>query len=360
MTSKAWLKKWFIIIIFAIPFLIGVNYFIDPLNILHTSILKENFQINERFMKIEFLEKNNKKYNSYMFGSSRIGSTNPQDIEKHIPNSKFYNFTIGGGNFNDYLKHLDFFIINKFPIENLYLQIDIGNMGYYGNSHMGYLGKFHPHVSKESLNVFYLNYLTSIFPKSIFGKIKRNLFSSNKEYEYFLNTTGMITKSKLEKEIESNCESYAKNIPSFQKKNKRVFSNTYIEETIRDLKKIKDLTKNNNINLIVFTTPHNKNMMDTYKVNDYLDFLKRISEVTTFHDFSGYNSITMDNCNYYEFSHYRPKVGKLIATRIFNEASNKNIPDDFGTLVTKENIDIHIEKLKSQIKLYENQANKAY
>ena len=68
----------------------------------------------------------------------------------------------------------------------------------------------------------------------------------------------------------------------------------------------------------------------------------------------------MDNCNYYEFSHYRPKVGKLIATRIFNEASNKNIPDDFGTLVTKENIDIHIEKLKSQIKLYENQANKAY
>ena len=40
-------------------------------------------------MKIEFLEKNNKKYNSYMFGSSRIGSTNPQDIENtyQIPSS---------------------------------------------------------------------------------------------------------------------------------------------------------------------------------------------------------------------------------------------------------------------------------
>lgn len=59
---------------------------------------------------------------------------------------------------------------------------------------------------------------------------------------------------------------------------------------------------------------------------------------------SGYNSITLNNCNYYESKHYRPHVGDMIAARIFLD-KDKVVPDDFGVFVTKENIDKHIGKL---------------
>ena len=88
--------------------------------------------------------------------------------------------------------------------------------------------------------------------------------------------------------------------------------------------------------------------MDTFVIKDYLAYLKDIATITDFYDFSGYNSITTNNCNYYERSHYRPFIGKLIAARIFNDKTVK-VPDDFGQLVTKENITEHLQMLKKNI-----------
>jgi hypothetical protein len=86
-------------------------------------------------------------------------------------------------------------------------------------------------------------------------------------------------------------------------------------------------------------------MMDTFYKDDYLNYLKSIAKITDFYDFSGYNSITTNNCNYYETSHYRPHIGELIAGRIFKD-KNISIPNDFGTWVTKENVDKYLKNKK--------------
>ena len=93
-------------------------------------------------------------------------------------------------------------------------------------------------------------------------------------------------------------------------------------------------------------------MMDGFVTNDYLKYLREISNITDFYDFSGYNTITLNNCNYYEESHYRPLVGEIIASRIFNDKTVK-VPKDFGILVTKENINQHLIDLKKQIINYD-------
>ena len=73
---------------------------------------------------------------------------------------------------------------------------------------------------------------------------------------------------------------------------------------------------------------------------------------TNYYDFSGYNTVTTNDCNYYETSHYRPLVGNLIAARIFHD-STISVPDDFGKFITKNTIDNHIILLKKQIDEYE-------
>jgi hypothetical protein len=60
------------------------------------------------------------------------------------------------------------------------------------------------------------------------------------------------------------------------------------------------------------------------------------------------NSITTNNYYYHETSHYRLEVGALILARIFNDSSVK-VPDNFGVLVTKGNIDQHLADLKAQV-----------
>ena len=352
MNTKRWLKIWIILTFLSIPTLILINYIVDPLNILHTKFLKYDFQTNERFIKVEYLDKNNYKYNSYLFGSSRIGTTHTKDIEKYIPNSKFYNLTVSLGNFYDYLNHLKYFLKKNYKLDNIYLQIDIGNMGYYGNSNLGYLGKLYPPVIDESLDMFYIEYLTSFLPMSIKGKIQLNI-NNNKESENHIFTTGIQTNSKKEQLLNSNCKEYIKNEPTFHRSNKRVFSAIFVNETIEALKNIVKLSKENNISLYVFTTPYNKNMMDTVKINDYLEFLKSISKVVNFYDFTGYNSITVNNCNYYEHSHYRPLVGKLIAARIFKD-NTVEIPEDFGVYINEDTIENHLVNLRHQIDKYDS------
>ncbi len=350
MSSKKFLKIVLSLSILSVLFIGGVNYIIDPFNIFHTKILKEQFQMNERFMKIEYLEENKYKYNSYMFGSSRIGTTPPNIINKYLDNANFYNFTISSANIYDYLIHLEYFIKNKYFIKNLYLQIDIDNMNAYSRSESDYLRKAHPFVVGETLESYYLSYLSGFFPFNTNGKINLNIQRDDLT-GYFIET-GIWTKPIKEEKIRINPEKFIQEENSFNIENKRSLKNTKSKDNTSALKKIVDLCLENDINLIVFTTPHNKNMMDSFMVDDYLEFLKMISSLTNFYDFTGYNSITTNNINYYESSHYREIVGKLIAAKIFHD-NLVEVPKDFGILVTKDNIDEHLKNLRKQIQDYD-------
>lgn len=347
MNSKKWIRIWLFSGMFVFLSIGIFNYLINPFEIFHTKILKYRFQMNERFIKINHLDKNYDKYNSYIFGSSRVGTTHPEVIEKYISDSKFYNFTISNANLYDHIMHLKYFLYKKYPIKNLYLQIDLNNMSSYGNDKLDYLRRLHPSVVNESLVAFYLEYLFNFFPFNTKGKIKQNLNNINNG-EYFFETTGIWTREKKEQKIIENCNEYVSSEPSFNKLYIRNKTFRFQKETLSSLKDIKKICHINNINLYVYITPHNQKMMDEFIISDYLKFLKFLSKITDFYNFSAYNSITTNNCNYYEHSHYRPHVGKLIAAKIFNDPI-VNTTKDFGVFVTKYNVEEYLESLKRQI-----------
>jgi len=347
MNTQKWIQTFTLFTLMNVGILITFNYLIDPFNIFHTNFLKHQFQMNERFIKVEFLEKHHNDFNGYLFGSSRIGTTHPSSVEKYIPQSKLYNFTLSSANLYDYLIHLRYFIKNHYPMKILYLQIDIDNMMYYGQNSSDYLSKTHPYILNQSLPLYYLEYLSGFFPFNTQGKIANNL-NYKEGVSYHLNNGTWSVNSK-EIELSTNCQNYVESVDEFHTKHNPALKYIKVKENITALKEIVDLCKKNHIKLYLFTTPHNQNMMDTFYKNDYLNYLKSIANITDFYDFSGYNSITTNNCNYYEISHYRPSIGKLIAARIFNDKKIL-IPNDFGIWVTKENIEDHLKILENQIK----------
>ena len=347
--AKRWITYFTIFSLLNFSILIIINYLVDPFNIFHTNFLKYKLQENERFVKIEYLERNHNKFNGYLFGSSRIGTTDPKIIEQYIPNSKFYNMELSSANLYEYNLHLKYFIKKRYPIQYLYLQLDLEDIHYYGQSERDMLNKPHPYTVGDSLPLFYLQYLTGFFPINIQEKIKDNL-SHHQGVEHNL-TDGMWSISTREREISNNCEEYVKRVQVFNFKHHNVLRYRQKHHNIRALKEILQLCKENHIRLYIFITPHNQNMMDTFYREETYAYLRDIAKITDFYDFSGYNSITTNNCNYYEMSHYRPLVGKLIAGKIFKDSSI-DVPSDFGVWVTKESIERHIRDLKEEYSKY--------
>ena len=354
MKHKKWLKIVALFSLLNLMLLMVLNYTVDPFNIFHTPFLKKQFQINERFTKIEYLEENHNKFNGYLLGSSRIGTTQPKEIEQYIPDSKFYNMTLSSANIYDYKVVLQHFIKNHYPIKTLYLQLDIDHMSFYGNDDNNYFSKFHPYTQDESLALFYLKYLTAFSPLNLKGKIMQNIKPSNLS-DYNI-TSGIWTNVKKEKSIHQDCQHYIDNTSEFNLDYRRVLKYSTAKESIQDLQKIINLTKEHHIKLYLFTTPHNHNLMDTFEIESYFNYLKDIAKITDFYDFSGYNSVTNNDCNYYDISHYRPIIGKLITARIFKNPLIE-VPKDFGVLVTKENINKRLKTLKEEISTHNTKGN---
>ena len=332
MSSRKWLITFTTVFVFILGLFGLVNYVVDPFSVFQNSFLKERIDINERYLKIDFLEKNHSKFNGYMFGSSRIGVVKPEVIEQYIPNSKFYNFTLSSGNLYDYMVHLKYFVKRHYEIKTLYMQIDIDDMNVYGHSESNYLYKLHPYLTGESVMTFKMKYLFGFFPLNVRQKISVNFQkSSPKKFDI---PTGIWTLHNSEKALMENPKKYIENQASFHFKNRRVLRYIRQKEAMEALKTIVELCQKEKIKLYVFTSAHNQNKMDTYLLEDYHKYLRDISEITSFYDFSGYNSVTKNDANYYEMSHYRPQVGTLVAARIFHD-ENISVPKDFGKFIAK-------------------------
>lgn len=344
-------KRWFfnILLLSGIMygFAVSVNVLIDPYGVFKTNIFYLDKGFNERFLKIELLKQNKKRYNSYILGSSRVGSTFPDIIEQYIPDSRFYNFSVIYGNIIDANKIAAYLVANDFPVENIYFQIDMDAMSSKIPEDAYYEKQYNPDVEQTSELLFYMQHLI-IFP---WGKMMRkvsNHFSDDKHGYYDLET-GVMYRLSLDKKIAKDHELYIANTPSFHETNERTIK---IEPedyalVMKNLKHLVRLCDENGINLILYTTPLNHNTMDKFTIDSTLKFIKDIANIHDVWYFSGYNSVTMDNHNHYEASHYLYYVSKWIAARMFDDKT-VNVPSDFGVLLTKENIQ------KSEIGIKEN------
>lgn len=321
-----------------------LNFVVDPFYIFRTPFLKVRPQINDRYDKIAFLEKNKKSFNSYIMGSSRMLSTHPVNIERYIPGAKFYNLGIVMGTAYEHYMHLNYFINKGYPVKCLYIGLDIDfcflTIKY---DERDSLFRLHPDVTNEGWWGYYWFYL-SISPKSdLRRKLKWN-FSRKKMPSQEYGKDGASKPEAEDKRIfEERREFGAGKI-----------HNKAGNKNIMILRKMVALCRQHGIQLITFVNPPSRMAMDHYEEDDYLMFLKELADVAPFWDFSGYNSITTNPQNYIDHSHYKSSISRLMAARIFGDQTLP-VPGDFGVWVTKENIETRLENLRTTIKKYRSE-----
>lgn len=128
------------------------------------------------------------------------------------------------------------------------------------------------------------------------------------------------------------------------------------EERVNAFQQMVEFCRQHNIELIVFISPSHATQWEALQVTDrwesFEQWKRKMVEITPVWDFSGYNSITTEPIkdvmtNYVDNSHYTPKIGEFVLNRILSH-NVEQVPQDFGVLMTPENIDEHLANVRAE------------
>jgi hypothetical protein len=329
-------QKWLVIILIItlLPLLLigGFNYYIDPLwNFSHAHKFNRiQLSFDERQQKTNYISSVPRDYNTLILGSSRTTYMNQYDLVGY----RAYNYALSimlMEEYNDYIEYaklrngydfeyivigLDFFVTNK----NLKLENEFRPPSYYIEKSNEPAYRYKTLLSRDVLDYSLKNYEASQrgIPQTL-AYDRRNIKTLNK-----------VSEAQKQAQINTNLDRY-KNL-------------IYAHYEYRDVKQILSALKANNphTNFIIFTTPIARPLWDLMLDQGlgpfYEQWLRDSVEVFgQVHNFNYPNSITNDLKNFYDASHVYPEIETLIAHKIINHP-NPGIPEDFGVLLTKENI----------------------
>ncbi|NPD45558.1 MULTISPECIES: hypothetical protein [unclassified Lentimicrobium] len=320
------------------------NIIVDPYGVFFGNYRNSKLEPNKRYMKMKHVLNSPDRYHSFIFGSSRVNALNPARIN----NSKYYNMTYSAGIPKAHYQDICNLISHGVKIENLLISLDFEGILYgVEASENDLLRKKPPSTFIEKIKffqsyIFYLpswNYINLFYTKGS-PLIDRSLvFENGITYNSFFES--LSNKGKLAHNSSSRFlkPSGARKFPS------------RLNITIKEIENIVNLAKEHEINIQFFINPVHATTILNLDLERYYRGLEMLSELTDFYDFSDLNSITTNNLNYFETSHFTQGVGDLVIARIFNQY-HPQLPNDFGRKVSKLNIIDHIEHHKAQVKRY--------
>ena len=344
--------NWIFFITAFVPMLsVGLfNWAIDPYDLFntpnwwgvnHEKIKKDN---NDRLFKTADIIR--LKPTVILMGSSRTKQgLNPE--HPAIKNNRLaYNLAINGPNAYEVRRYIEHAIANQPDLEQIILGIDffmfnssLENQPSFEEKRIGkkYI------IPTDAINALFsidtFNISRDTITASLKTEDKNNSYGEN-GFMPNRNVDDGGTKWRFGQSIKLYFELHS----DYQ------FSQQYWSDFI----KIVELCRQNNIDLKAFISPAHATQWESIKVTGKWDIFEQwkreLVKITPVWDFSGFNSVTTEAIkpkmnNYVDNSHYSPTIGNLILDRIFDYQS-ESIPQDFGILLTADNIEKHLSQIK--------------
>ena len=338
---RKFLLKILIFAAYAILISIISSVWADPFNVFNWENVRANgVQPNKNYIKMKYILANPEKYDSFLFGSSRVGAIHNDRIQ----GEKCYNMVYSAGLPGWHLLNIKTMLENNIHPKKIYIGIDSGS----------YTGDYEEQINKpmscpyEYLRDDIIHFVKLyIDPAMAFRSLDSAIKNSYRKIEprntEALNMYGYGWYVTYEFKINFNWNDKREAVPSIGAKEN-------IDLALKIIREISDICRENDIELILFTNPmHRITYLASVRDKNYFRFLEGLAEISDFWNFSSLNDITVNNANYQEPSHYRAQVGDLIIDIMCNGKSYPELQaQGFGVKVTKENAKDFISMLRRQ------------
>ncbi|WP_432662835.1 polysaccharide deacetylase family protein [Wukongibacter baidiensis] len=343
-------SKWFITLVITLLIcgivISGFNYIIDPFGVFGDRFLKwhsYNMANNPRIAKIAYLDQYHENYNSYVIGGSKSSPISPTLLNKYYKDANFYSMLMYGGDFYDYEKTM-YYLIDNYEVKNIVIHMSMHEIGHYNQPDAAINSELSAKVTGDSLSKFYLRFLTLNLKysfKKIEGLFRRKIDPF--QYSQIKAEDGAYDKARSDAEVIGSLEDFLAKYPNFNVDLPKV-SGTAIDENVAALKRMKKYCDDRDVSFLFITGATYYKEMEKYKIEDIMDYWKKLADVTDFWDFTGYTYVSYDARNFYDIMHYRTHVGKMMLGRVFDNDSI-DIPKGFGHYTTKENVDEYLKTI---------------
>jgi len=323
-------KKWLLYALLTSFILILSDFILmfwsDTFSNLHTDRTLFYTSPNKNVIKVDYILKNKTKYDSFIFGSSRVASINPLKIK----NGRYFNMTHAEEIPKEYLLVIKLFLKSGVKIKNLLIVLDEFSYQVSFEKHQRQ-GLTKSHYLATGENFFkYCRELYLRYPfRSDRDHIKHKIFGGpmfiydvSKQYEYYKAIEKTFSRKLFQTEAHINSKVFNK--PTF-------YNGNTLKETINDIKDIKMICNKNGINCNFMINPIHQKTYEYTNKELLKEFRKQLSYITPYYDFSYPNKISKDNSYWIETSHYTVDVGNMIIDTIYNHKQT----DGFGRYIQK-------------------------
>lgn len=321
------------------------NMLVDPFGIFGDAVFAwQSYDMtkNPRVAKIEYLDKNYKKYDSYILGCSATSSLPVSAFNKYF-GGKFYNLFTYGADMSDVEKTCEYAIEN-YNVKNFVINVSITNMSQYDIETDAYTDNLHAKVEGNLNGDFYTKYMF-LNPEYSLEKISSKGEDKylSEAFDVFDAETGSYDKKARDAEPIRDLEEYYEAYPEFKYYTYFDANTSEIDNTVRSVKRIKELCENNNVNVYFVSLPVYSEHLKCFNKEKVEEYYTKLAEVTPFWSFVT-SSITDEPRFFYDSTHFRNAIGPMIAAKMAG-ANDIWMPDDLGMYVTSENIDKMFETL---------------
>jgi hypothetical protein len=326
---KIFLKKLFF---FSIPLLImvGLYFIFDPFHVLRNyESYGSNFlkTYNRNRISTEVFVRNNPtyKFKSFIFGSSRSSAFLTHDWAKYINDPHPYHFDAFNDNIGGIAGKISFIKKQKNTIKNAIIVIDNDTFANYfdeteslvhlkdyrwtdSTNYLAYQLKFFKAFFKKQ---YFISFLDLKFTKK-FKPYMEDFFKFKYFYTDIYNDFLFPENEALIKRDSSSY--YSSNEFKNRIKNPEMHGTNIDQREIENIKFIADTFKKDHTNYKIIIAP----LYDQRATNSIeLEILKIYFGKENVYDYSGKNKFTNDISNYYEMSHFKPSLGRIILKEIY-------------------------------------------
>ncbi len=343
-TARRWCLTFFATLLALMALLCVFNFLVDPFGVFGDPVFhwySYNETNNPRAAKIAYLEEHHDEYDSYIIGASSTSSFSKEALDKYF-GADFYNLIMYGSDLLDVEKTCDY-VLEHYEVKNLVVNVFISTGFRYDEPNDGLTNALHEKVSGENPLLFYGRYLL-MNPQYSFEKLqaKRNDTYLSQPFDVFDTVSGTYDKRARDAEPIGDLEGYLESYPVFKDYPQYDRKMEHIDDAVGSVKRIREKCEEKGVNLLVVSAPAYYESVLWYDREDVKEFYTKLSAVTPFWDFT-VSSVSLEPRYFYDETHFRNAVGDMALAKIFGD-TGVYVPEDFGTLVTEENVSAHVDR----------------
>lgn len=348
-----WIKRFAISAITMIFSLTLFNFVADPNGVFGIVSIKgfnkyKTNSISDRITKFYYARRF--KPDSLILGTSRAAFISPFDMGRYT-RDRVFNLAIYASTPYEHYLHLRY-MTEICTIKHMILGLDFISFG----SEV----RTETHFKEKRLErtVYLEDYFDSLFTlaavRSSYNTVRDNIVKKDiiqddeTGFKFWKRTEGERDKARFAKRSRKVIKYFAKHeYPAAKERREAIWKNLHY------LGMIVALAREKNIEYKLYVSPTYGELFDliyAVHVGDlYEDWKRGLAEISDFYDFTGHNEITDTKRWWGDPSHIVTDGGKLILARIYHD-TGVSIPDGFGVLVTKQNVENHIRSLRHSVK----------